>query len=329
MCISQLDLDSGGNVIDENARRVPDAPFVPMVVAMRVYRDLGPAPSPRPATPVTDRNNLRKLLAFVAGEPWYDDNMPLRMDLGMVGGALVVLRREPRSWGEGHPGYGTAFKQYVTQPSPGGQGRPGYKRVVRGRLGPADGSGLGLLVRYDADAVVAGESVAEAEGGVDDLSAAMFGLGLSEQAAGAGVSDLVAAEVVGDWGQAGWASVEMASRSYRKDLDAGSKWSQMALSGTEWLVHGRHDRGVFASVEQRSPGSLEEEVAPRVRDPTKGLLSLLRELAELVEQVPEERIAVVWREPKAPLELYGMRGGAPGLSDSAKESLRAMPEEDV
>lgn len=95
--------------------------------------------------------------------------------------------------------------------------------------------------------------------GADDLAAALAGLSVDGNVAGAGsnssageVSSEVGVDFGGEWAQSEWEAVEMVTRSGHRPLDVGEKWSQMALSGTDMLVYGRHERGTFREVQTKS-----------------------------------------------------------------------------
>lgn len=153
----RLGKDSQENAafVDENAARVPSAPLDPLVAAMHAFRTRGPitvrgpmrapgAAAPElPVRVVSDRNNLRKLLAFVTGEGWYDDKLPLRIDVSVVEGALVMCRREPSAHGDAWAGYGHSFEEHLTQPCASGRDTAGYRRVVRDDWGRRRAAGWG------------------------------------------------------------------------------------------------------------------------------------------------------------------------------------------
>ena len=100
--------DSGPQFIDQNAHRClqsPYAPFFEPLLILHLKFDM------TQVSLITDRNSLRKLLAFASG----NTGDPFRIGVEVVGDTLVLIRREKasiRSIGKhDNKGYGHEFEK--------------------------------------------------------------------------------------------------------------------------------------------------------------------------------------------------------------------------
>lgn len=146
--------DQGFHPTDYNYVRQPRDPFSAVFHAMAI---MNPDYAFNDIDVLADRNNLRVLLEFVQGKTVG----PLRLDLYMVFGTLVIVRREDGFWRRSNgTGYGFNFEKHFTTPTPDMTDAASHYRAIRYRMGP-----LNVVCRFEADAYVdtARDTLSESE----------------------------------------------------------------------------------------------------------------------------------------------------------------------
>lgn len=135
--------DSGFHPTDYNYVRQPRDPFSAVFQAMAL---MNPDYAFNNVDILADRNNLRVLLEFVQGKTVG----PFRLDLYMVFGTLVIVRREEGFWRRSNgTGYGFNFEKHFTTPTPDMTDATSHYRAIRYSMGP-----LNVVCRFEADAYV-------------------------------------------------------------------------------------------------------------------------------------------------------------------------------
>ena len=139
--------DTGFHPTDYNYVRQPRDPFSPVFHAMTL---MNPDYAFNDIDVLADRNNLRVLLEFVQGKTVG----PFRLDLYMIFGTLVIVRREDGFWRRSDgKSYGFNFEKHFTTSTPDMSDAASHYRAIRYRMGP-----LNVVCRFEADAYVASAS---------------------------------------------------------------------------------------------------------------------------------------------------------------------------
>ena len=130
--------DTGTRYIDQNADRMPNAPFEPLIRAIQTHR---PEFDFSKVDIVTDRRSLRQLYAFING-----DGKSFEFGVEAVGNTVVFTRTEPRTRETIAPGkfagYRQSFEKAYTRLHSSAKGSTAHHRIVSYTFG-----GLRLLVR--------------------------------------------------------------------------------------------------------------------------------------------------------------------------------------
>ncbi|KAF1953430.1 hypothetical protein CC80DRAFT_149001 [Byssothecium circinans] len=136
-----LKLDGGLKYSDYNYVRNNRNPYEPMFHALNI---MNPNFQFHNVDVIADRNNLRKLLEFVAGK----SNGPWRLDLYVVQNTLIIVKKDSSFWKKANDqGYGDNFEQAFTIPGEGMEDATSHYRAIRYEMGP-----LNVVVRFEADA---------------------------------------------------------------------------------------------------------------------------------------------------------------------------------
>lgn len=135
--------DAGFHPTDYNYVRQPRDPFSAVFHAMTL---MNPDYAFNNIDILADRNNLRVLLEFVQGKTVG----PFRLDLYMVFGTLLIVRREDGFWRRSDgKSYGFNFEKHFTTSHPSLADATSHYRAIRYRMGP-----LNVVCRFEADAYV-------------------------------------------------------------------------------------------------------------------------------------------------------------------------------
>jgi hypothetical protein len=243
-----LDKDTGHFYIAQNAARHPDYPLEPLFRALYVSRpsfDIGSIDV------VTDRSNIRKLLAFVNPRSSKYKREKFTINIEVVKNTAVFCRDETATSEYIGPnedrGYGHTFEKTYTARQVNGS--TGHHRIVSYRFG-----GLNFLLRHETDGYVgsADQKLLPTDGQmreVDDLSSDLVHLSLSPpnsskgniQPAGSKLLIRKVGRVIPlD------STLEIKTRVARRPLGLSEVLSQLWISQTPKLVRAYHTKGLFA-----------------------------------------------------------------------------------
>ena len=147
----QVKKDQGLVYINQNAARHPQYPLEPIFRAMDIT---DPQYDIRETHVVTDRNNIRKLLAFIDPNTTTNGQKAFTFNVEMIKDTALFQREEAKSTGfigpREHQGFGHNFEKAFTVSKV--KGSTGHHRVVSYFFG-----GLKCLVRYEVDGYVKNE----------------------------------------------------------------------------------------------------------------------------------------------------------------------------
>ncbi|KIH86555.1 hypothetical protein SPBR_08495 [Sporothrix brasiliensis 5110] len=287
--------DTGFYYIAQNAARHPDSPLEPLFRALYVEH---PSFDIRSVDIVTDRNNMRKLLAFVNPSMNRYAKEPFTIQTEVNNTTVIFCRAETDTTQVILPwefrGYGHEFeKAYTTEQITGGTG---HHRIISYQFG-----GLDFIVRYETDGYVSANPLQSASNKSkamksDDLSGLMESLSLAQP--GGPSADAVSATpthattatptklTIQLQGQLvpPDSLVEIKTRAAHKRLAIHDVAPQLWIAQTPKLVRAYHDRGIF-------PKPQVEDVATDITQWEDAQQADLRKLAALVA-----RIVLVTRE---------------------------------
>jgi hypothetical protein len=260
---TRLTPDTGLVFIDQNAYRNPNYPLEPL---FRAVHSSNPSFDFSKIDLITDRNNLRKLLNFVTGNP-----KSFRIEVERVGRTTVFTRCEEKTSENIPPGefrgFGHQFEDNYTKWPPGTEGSTGHHRIIRYKFG-----GLCCLVRFEVDVCMPDRRTAAPV--EDDLSELVGGLALHEdnpsQIRTTRQGNLVSQSSIG----------EVKTRAAHRQLDMSDVLPQLWFSQTSRLVVGYHRGGRFDDVKQlQMDRELETWEESNVRN--------LQKLAELLGKISD------------------------------------------
>lgn len=151
----QVPKDSGRSFIDQNSYRRPRSPYAPFFQCLLT---LQPNLDMTTICVITDRNSLRKLLAFAS----VNARDPFRIDVEMVGDTMVLIRREKSNVQhirkDDDQGYGHEFEKAFSTFDKDLRGSRSHHRIVQYDLGA-----MKCLLRFEADAYVYGDEPSETD----------------------------------------------------------------------------------------------------------------------------------------------------------------------
>lgn len=153
MLSQKLQPDHGLQYIAQNTARLPSSPMEPLFRALYTTK---PDFDVRPVDVVTDRNNLRKLMAFV--DTKYRRNhgfVDFTMGVEMVGDTAIFCRQERSTTAiitDGDHGYGHNFEKRYTKPII--KDSTGHHRIVKYRF-----CDMTFVVRHEVDGYVREQDV--------------------------------------------------------------------------------------------------------------------------------------------------------------------------
>ncbi|GKU15525.1 unnamed protein product, partial [Fusarium langsethiae] len=144
----KLQKDSGLYYINQNEGRYPESPLEPLFQALYITN---PSFDIRSVDVVTDRNNIRKLLAFVNPDLTPSDHEPFTIGVEVIGTTTLFRRDEMATTRFIEPnefrGFGHEFEKACTTEQV--VDSAGHHRIIGYRFG-----GLNFIVRYEADGYV-------------------------------------------------------------------------------------------------------------------------------------------------------------------------------
>ena len=241
---------------------------------------------------VTDRNNLRKLLDFATDDPERGD-FTIRVD--RVGNSILFTRVEPKNKDyPKYPGFGHSFEDKYTKST-----LPDticHHRVVTYTFGR-----MRLLVRCEVDAVQQGGGEVSGTKLVNFKDAT-----LKVERAGTFCATAPMMEL------------KTKSARYAHEFNFPSAFGQMALSGTNLLALGLHERG---NVREAPTLFSIDEIATKAGETARNLGLLAGLLKDIVAAVRKDK-----SNTQFVLQARGMGTGASTLCLNVASATPPLPE---
>ncbi|KAK0506822.1 hypothetical protein EDD18DRAFT_1343282 [Armillaria luteobubalina] len=272
--------DSGYQFCDQNGYRLPNAPLLPVLVAVDSVASRSDIPSTKIEWPsvdfVIDRNGLRKLMGWIG-----DRKQSFRIDLQLAGEKTVLCNRwEAKTKMRKFGGYGHSFEEAITYVAPGCEaGTSGHHRIIT-----YDFDGLKMVVRFEVDACVVLEDLPLAS--VDELATEVASKAtLSEPPISTYVVDETTSLTVLAAGKAiaNESTVELATVKTGNAMQWKEKYLQLYFSQTPELFIGKQKNGCFTEVSRKDMQSLSyvgDNVQKRLRMLGKALHNIQALVAE-------------------------------------------------
>lgn len=242
--LRQLKKDSGLIYVAQNAAHHPESPMEPLFRALYVENPRFDISS---VDIVSDRNCIRKLLAFVdpGSEVHGAKDFTIRMEL--VDGTAILEREEEQTQEFVGPdqfkGYGHEFeKAYTTSKIPSSTA---HHRILSYRLG-----GLSFLIRHETDGYVdagAPARIPKQEAAGDDLSDLLGSISISRPAVTEDITFAASRLTVRRGGHpvALESALEIKTKVWHRPLAIADVAAQLWLSQTPKLVRAYHNNGCF------------------------------------------------------------------------------------
>ncbi|KAJ2987686.1 hypothetical protein NUW58_g4367 [Xylaria curta] len=277
---TRVNKDSGLVYINQNTARHPDFPLEPLFIALYTTQ---PSFDILSTDVVTDRNNLRKLLAFIGAGDEGDALKPFTFDIEIHKNTALFSRAEASNQEFIRPdefrGFGHEFEKAYTRNQI--DGSTGHHRVISYRFGDME-----FIVRHETDGYV-GESVKRHRSSIegnqtDELSSALESLSLASSSSLTNSHGISSRLVVRQEGQTVPlnSTLEIKTRVFRKPISIQEVAPQIWLSQTPKLVRAYHQGGIFQT--------------PQVEDVTQDIQrwqtqnqANLRRLAALIHKILE------------------------------------------
>ena len=282
--------DSGRQIIDQNAWRMPKHPFEPAFSAL-----LAANPSVRlnEVDIVVNRNSLRKLLDFAGGKR----QDPFRMGLCTVGGTLFIIRNEKRTTTminqKAGKGYGHSFEKMFTTPQDELGGSSSHHRLVRYMLGDLD-----CAVRFEVDAWMddqRGDTDGDTEpvDPVEDIIKATRHVSIAEMPEDPPIAKSTA-KATGKVSRGATTTLhagtqipasqlaELKTVSRKSNKSPSSSTPQLWFGRTPFLIRGYHNNGTFTSTTVTDVSASFPAWERANQDRLQKLVGLLRELKRVL-----------------------------------------------
>lgn len=285
--------DEGRGFIDQNGFRLEKHALVPLFAAADAC---GAALDWGTVDVVTDRNNLLKLLSWIApGCAKSKHRSGFRIDVALAGTRTLLMRRwEARPVVYGSRGYGDGFERAFSRGVLGSSVRgtlAGHNRVVS-----YDFDGLRIVVRYEVDAYHV-----PAQSPVDALAGQLSTLAVAPAPDNSApdVSAIVGVERAGEIiPQTSLVKMKSRSRTSKSQfLEAA--YLQLHLGQIPAICIGVHDgKGTFNMVDILSYHSERFYTArEKARAPLRRLRRLLEDIRDVIkERGPDVQLSLVFRE---------------------------------
>ena len=275
----KLPKDSGMIYIAQNAARHPEYPLEPLFRALDIA---DPAFDMRSVDVVTDRNNMRKLLAFVNPSTSKNGREAFTIKVEVQNDTAIFCRTETKTQEFIRPrdfrGYGHEFEKAYTTCEIGDS--TGHHRIITYRFG-----GLRFVVRHEVDGYVQDDRTAASgssdEAGADSLSRLLGSLSLSTASGGARATTPAGSKMsIRREGRAVplESTLEIKTRVSHKTLRMREVAPQLWASQTPKLVRAYHTNGLF-------PVPQVEETAADIRGWERDHQADLRRLAALIKRL--------------------------------------------
>lgn len=274
----QLKKDSGLVYIAQNAARHPESPLEPLFRALYIAN---PSFDIRSIDVVTDRNNIRKLLAFIDSGSTGDKLEAFTIHIEVTKNTAILCREETltRDFIGQHDfrGFGREFeKAYTTSQV---NGSTGHHRIISYRF-----SELNFIIRHEADGYVeTGTSISSSNNKKledDRLSSLLGSLSLSSNKTSFFSTPAESKLIIRDEGQVVSieSTLEIKTRVMHKPLEIQEAAPQLWISQTLKLVRAYHQKGVFQP-------PVVEDVAALIKEWEERNQTNLRKLAVLIRKI--------------------------------------------
>ncbi|KAF5699850.1 geranylgeranyl pyrophosphate synthetase [Fusarium globosum] len=274
----QLQKDSGLYYINQNEARYPESPLEPLFRALYLTQ---PAFDIRPVDVVTDRNNIRKLLAFINSDLAPGDLEPFTIAVETIGTTALFRRDETAVTRFIAPnefrGFGHKFEEEYTVKQVNDS--TGHHRIIA--YGLCD---LDLVVRYEADGYVATDKI---KGPKDDpLLASLRGLSLSPATSALSVNPVQSKLVITEEGRVvpPESILEIKTRATSRYLPIPEVAAQLWVSQTSKLVRAYHYRGKFEVPQVEDVEAQVKRWEELNQSDLKRLASLIKAISTLTRQ---------------------------------------------
>ncbi|KAL4732038.1 hypothetical protein ACLX1H_001043 [Fusarium chlamydosporum] len=297
----KLKKDSGLFYINQNQARHPESPLEPLFCAL--YLEI-PSFDIRSVDVVTDRNNIRKLLAFLNPPLNPSDDEPFTIDVEIIG-TTTLFRRDGKATTRfiapnQSRGFGHAFEKEYNKSQV--HGSTGHHRIISYEFG-----GLNFLVRYEADGYVATETfdaTTTQEEQENSLVASMDNLSFSPTRATSNLQPVPSSLGIRREGRTVPLNsiLEIKTRSQHRPLSIHDVAPQLWVSQTFNLVRAYHEKGYFQVPKVENVASELHEWEKINQDDLKRLASLFRMISNLTMRSGGK--SIVKYEPGKKLALY-------------------------
>ncbi|EME78080.1 uncharacterized protein MYCFIDRAFT_33397 [Pseudocercospora fijiensis CIRAD86] len=307
----QVKKDSGHVYIAQNAARHPESPMEPLFRALFIEH---PDFNIRETDLVSDRNNIRKLLAFVDPATSRNSHEAFTIRAEFVEGTVIFCREEAKVQEFIGPnefrGFGHEFEKSYTKPSVSES--TGHHRIIS--YGFCD---LRFLIRYETDGYVDDRGAPADKDQEGDMTDLLRSLSLNEDrphgAGGAASSKLTI-----------WktgikvpltSTLEIKTRVAHKSLSIDEVAPQLWVSQTPKLVRAYHNKGVFDPPRVEDVTALVKQWEGRKGEALQKLGALIHKIIEVLKEyssatirfVPDDRKLIISREETRnllPRDLY-------------------------
>ncbi|PYH76428.1 hypothetical protein BO82DRAFT_359142 [Aspergillus uvarum CBS 121591] len=300
----KVDKDSGLIYVAQNAARYPERPLEPLFRSLFIEN---PSYDIRAIDLITDRNNLRKLLAFINPNLSKHGLEPFTIEVEVTNETAIFCRAETKAIDIIKPhqfkGYGHEFEKAFTTSQIAGS--TGHHRIISYDFG-----GLKIIVRYETDAYIEPprpQHPEELEN--EDLLNMMSDLSLAQPAK----SSYIPTETrLGTMKQGKkvpvYSTLEIKTRVLHKPIRMQEVLPQLWVSQTPNLVRAYHKGGVFR------PPDVEDvtlEISDWEKDHADDLGRLVKLIKDIIEVVKENEGSAVLKHDgrRNHLEVW-TRGGS-------------------
>ncbi|RAL06614.1 uncharacterized protein BO97DRAFT_409528 [Aspergillus homomorphus CBS 101889] len=237
----KVDKDSGLIYVAQNAARYPESPLEPLFRSLYIEN---PSYDICAVDLITDRNNLRKLLAFINPSLSKHELKPFTIEVEVTNDTAIFCRAETKAIDFIKPnefkGYGHEFEKAFTTSQIAGS--TGHHRIISYDFG-----GLKLIVRYETDAYI---ELPEPQGQVESENGDLLNMmGKLTLAQTDNPSDIPSKTKLGTRRQGKHVPVhsilEIKTRVLHKPIGMQEVLPQLWVSQTTNLVRAYHKGGVF------------------------------------------------------------------------------------
>lgn len=278
----RLNKDSGLIYIAQNAARHPDSPLEPLFRALYITH---PSFDIRSTDVVTDRNNIRKLLAFINPGYTRDGLEAFTMNIEVTKNTAIFCRDEAKTVEHIGPqefrGFGHEFEKAYTLTQISGS--TGHHRIISYCFG-----GLNFIIRHETDGYVdAGTRTSSPEGlkhTQHSLSSLLGALSLSSDNSPLSIAPTRSKLVIKQEGKVVplESTLEIKTRVSHRSLEIQEVAPQLWVSQTPKLVRAYHQNGTFQKPVVEDVTAAIKSWEEREQNDLRKLAALIRKIIHLV-----------------------------------------------